>query len=330
MLDDPTRTKVREHPRTVSHTAACPRCGYDLSGEVTRWADSCPLEGTCPECGSRFSWRWVIRPQIRTPRPSFEHYRGLKALRWTWREMLMNRWWRRVDPLDPIRWRRLLVVALCPLLVGHLVVSVVVGVMAAAIAHSELFLNGAVPSWWYGSDVTVQALAAATLPYLWLHTSAQWIGGPIELWLCAIPLSFAVATGALPVLITLLRSDGGPGVWHSVRVVCYTAPIMALLGFLGLAAGVLLAFAAQLTYTVPIGNQPWYMPMVWRLRYIESWFVLALLGAWLLGFLWIGAQWWAALGYLRIRPRWLAILLWLGAMGAGILGMVAYVYWMAA
>lgn len=41
-------------------TPCCPRCDYDQSGEITRWTDACPLDGTCTECGLRFDWADVL------------------------------------------------------------------------------------------------------------------------------------------------------------------------------------------------------------------------------------------------------------------------------
>jgi len=36
--------------------ARCPRCGYDLRGAVATWNDTCPMSGTCTECGLFFEW----------------------------------------------------------------------------------------------------------------------------------------------------------------------------------------------------------------------------------------------------------------------------------
>ncbi|MEL6797397.1 MAG: hypothetical protein AAFO89_11320, partial [Planctomycetota bacterium] len=38
----------------------CPRCGYDLSGKLESYRESCPVEDTCSECGCEFAWRAVI------------------------------------------------------------------------------------------------------------------------------------------------------------------------------------------------------------------------------------------------------------------------------
>lgn len=50
----------------------CPRCDYDLSGEIATWQERCPLHGRCPECGLELSWSRMFRE---TPPPawSVEH-----------------------------------------------------------------------------------------------------------------------------------------------------------------------------------------------------------------------------------------------------------------
>jgi hypothetical protein len=40
--------------------AGCPRCGYDLGGEVARWVEQCPLRGRCTECGLEVEWGPVL------------------------------------------------------------------------------------------------------------------------------------------------------------------------------------------------------------------------------------------------------------------------------
>ncbi len=58
----------------------CPRCGYDVSGVVPTWTESCPLEGTCSECGLSFTWADIFFPDRLWPRWSFEH--GRRASPW--------------------------------------------------------------------------------------------------------------------------------------------------------------------------------------------------------------------------------------------------------
>lgn len=37
-------------------TIACPNCGYDQAGAMSRWTESCPLESRCTECGKSLRW----------------------------------------------------------------------------------------------------------------------------------------------------------------------------------------------------------------------------------------------------------------------------------
>jgi hypothetical protein len=51
---------------------SCPRCDYDLAGEVATWTQQCPLTSRCPECGLDVRWTSVYRAV--TPPPwSVEH-----------------------------------------------------------------------------------------------------------------------------------------------------------------------------------------------------------------------------------------------------------------
>ncbi|MFO0856821.1 MAG: hypothetical protein U0640_05615 [Phycisphaerales bacterium] len=74
----------------AANSVVCPRCGYDLRGQVDTWrvplatqADvvrfesgevlesevgaKCPVEGTCSECGLGFEWKYVFRPELAGP-----------------------------------------------------------------------------------------------------------------------------------------------------------------------------------------------------------------------------------------------------------------------
>jgi hypothetical protein len=52
----------------MPHRPTCPRCGYDQTGIVASWEDSCPLDGICSECGLEFAWKSVLSPKIVVPR----------------------------------------------------------------------------------------------------------------------------------------------------------------------------------------------------------------------------------------------------------------------
>lgn len=51
----------------------CPRCGYDQTGLVETWKESCPLTGTCSECGHTLDWRVVMRPELVRLAGLYEH-----------------------------------------------------------------------------------------------------------------------------------------------------------------------------------------------------------------------------------------------------------------
>lgn len=80
---------------------SCPRCNYDLSGSINAWTDSCPLAGTCSECGLPFHWHDIFNAD-RLIIPGFvEHARGLlRTLVWAWVTWAWTLWpaifWRKV------------------------------------------------------------------------------------------------------------------------------------------------------------------------------------------------------------------------------------------
>ena len=58
----------------------CPRCGYDLRGALASWDESCPLTGTCTECGLRLRWAEVLCPQKFEPQWCVEFVRGRRGV----------------------------------------------------------------------------------------------------------------------------------------------------------------------------------------------------------------------------------------------------------
>ncbi len=68
---------------------SCPRCGYDLSGQVAACesadADSFPIRGVCSECGLSFWWRDVFRPDQYWLPGFIEHARLWLTLPAAWR-----------------------------------------------------------------------------------------------------------------------------------------------------------------------------------------------------------------------------------------------------
>ncbi|MBI1189894.1 MAG: hypothetical protein GC200_04335 [Tepidisphaera sp.] len=89
---------------------ACPACRYDLRGQVATWdaAEQCPLSGTCPECGERFEWWFVIREGGRI-RGFIEDAYGLRRrITWSVRTTLWALWpwkfWSRVGDAKVKPW----------------------------------------------------------------------------------------------------------------------------------------------------------------------------------------------------------------------------------
>jgi hypothetical protein len=74
----------------VNGSPSCPRCGYDLSGDVASWNGDesylCPMEGRCSECGLEFEWADIFNPFRRRVAGFIEHEeRGLYWAAWrTW------------------------------------------------------------------------------------------------------------------------------------------------------------------------------------------------------------------------------------------------------
>ena len=100
---------------------ACPRCEYDLSGNIATWQSDgeCPLEGTCPECGQALHWHDVHR-QARLINGFVEDAYGVRRrLTWAIRTTLWTVWpwvfWsrvgerRRVSPVGWVSWFLLMI-----------------------------------------------------------------------------------------------------------------------------------------------------------------------------------------------------------------------------
>lgn len=126
----------------------CPRCGYEQSGTVQTWRESCPLTGTCSECGLGFCWADVLNPGRVDLAGFVEQARGgwwqvlAAAWRtWVW-SMLPWVFWRKVR-LDhrvvPRRWAAWAILTLVLVHVGGALVGTLcdVGERAIKIADHE-------------------------------------------------------------------------------------------------------------------------------------------------------------------------------------------------
>ncbi|PCI08516.1 hypothetical protein COB72_08105 [bacterium] len=50
---------MREQNESTQHYPICPKCSYDLRGEIATWESQCSVDGQCPECGYEFAWSEV-------------------------------------------------------------------------------------------------------------------------------------------------------------------------------------------------------------------------------------------------------------------------------
>ncbi len=104
-------------PRTPPR---CPRCGYDLRGAVATWAESCPLQGQCAECGLPLAWAELLRPEKFEPTWCVEFAPRRRVARAAGTTFLQSfrpwRFWSAIRMSMPMRPRRLLAYSLALLL----------------------------------------------------------------------------------------------------------------------------------------------------------------------------------------------------------------------
>jgi hypothetical protein len=294
----------------------CPRCDYDLAGAVAAWRDSCPLTGTCSECGLDLEWARVLREQ-RVPPWSFEHAmtdrrgRFFQTVQMTFRPSTL---WRGMDLSYRIRWPRLVFLLVTGIAILHgLAGAVVVG--ACAIDPSiqwPLYRRGwtfpVTFDWW-------DALRTALWPYQPHRRS--WGENPVHPAVLHVLLTaalMALAFQALPV--TLRRAKVRQR--HIWRVWMYSLiPIPVLLSLWGVAIWSVFHFPALLWPAT--GQKPgWRHPLPlqaleWAQSHDGAILMLAA-GAWL----W---SWWSmACGHYLKLPRSRAVsavmLLMAGMAGA--------------
>lgn len=122
-----TEPQGSEPELSAANACACPRCGYDQRGVVRMWAEQCPMEGTCSECGLVFVWCEVLVPEKFEPRWCVEFSVGRLRLLWSCvqtfvRTILPWRFWRRLRMSFSLRPRRLVLycaMMFTPAIVGY-------------------------------------------------------------------------------------------------------------------------------------------------------------------------------------------------------------------
>lgn len=107
----------------------CPRCGYDQRGAMATWKQSCPLQGTCTECGLTYDWVDLIKPYRLEPAWNVEYARGLGMIKSMCTTALLQLlpwvFWRKLSMHHQPRFFRIVVylLLLLPTLYGAFMVS---------------------------------------------------------------------------------------------------------------------------------------------------------------------------------------------------------------
>ena len=128
----------------------CPSCGYDQSGLIATWESSCPLTGTCTECGSDLDFIEMLHTKPIRFWWYAEHARGPISFVWrTIATMVMladpGRFWGRFDRRQVRGPKRFVCFLVLSVVLLHLLVSI----LARLAAYSEF--GGTY--WWYGASL---------------------------------------------------------------------------------------------------------------------------------------------------------------------------------
>lgn len=246
---------------TLAHKPECPRCGYDLDGQIAAWhpagadADNaaCPAAGTCPECGLDFEWRYVLVEGLAAPVWFFEtarvrHVR--RAIR-TWLRSLNPRtFWRDVRlEVAPRLWR----------LFWYVVISLIV----LSLAHPAVAIISR--AWWYFANATGAArFSGKRFATPWgeldlacrdfMQNAPFYVGAIKHLLWPAIAVAMIFMPPFVLMCLPWTRARSKVRFAHVVRAAVYAiAPVIALLTWSWL-IGLLVAIYQQ------VSSNPWNSP----------------------------------------------------------------------
>ncbi len=128
-------SRITRHP-------ICPKCGYDQAGEIATWETSCPIHGTCPECGLEFEWANVFDPG-RVLLPWYvEHattnramYRRAPAT--LWMMLIPNRFWKRLTVHYPVHSGKIWAFVLASVIATYVISFIFAVCITAFSTHSS-------------------------------------------------------------------------------------------------------------------------------------------------------------------------------------------------
>lgn len=285
-----------EIPGTPPRRCECPRCGYDLSGEVDTWSTQCPLQGRCPECGLDVDWARILNAALNAPPWSFEHADRMNARAFfatLARLVLPWRFWRAIDMQRTIRWPRLIAMNALALLLLHLTCATARSLEVGAnilfnwISSSPVF--SATPL-----DLALQFLRPFSTEYLPRPLAA----GLVEA--APFALLWVALTAALIPLIRTTASRHGIRSRHAVRVaLCGVCGALAVFWIAAIPSVGYSAFGVveRILYEILPYNA--VRPLSTFAYYAQKYASQAI---WIAAMLWPPLFWWAALRWhLRIR-----------------------------
>lgn len=257
----------------------CPRCGYDLQGTVSAWIASCPLDGTCTECGLAFEWRFVAGA-VRLPDWCVERLR-VRRLDWiprTFRTLArsLRPWsfWSSLQMHHEVRWARIAVYLTFLVALSWVALSLFSG--AAVLANQVIWQIRGVPAPISWDDILWTTLLP-TSPWPDWDWAQAWIVPSLIL---LVHVGCAVGFLALPIS----RRQAKVRWAHIARVVAYGAGLLVLPLW-----GVLIGMAIS-SYDESLGNT-----VMWTSAIVATYGLVPIEIAW----------WSAATGrYLKMRHAW--------------------------
>jgi hypothetical protein len=262
----------------------CPRCGYDQSGAVAAWVESCPLEGVCSECGLGFAWVDVLRPDRNIVRGLYEHAPGFNV-RWA-----TITWWRALRPWSFWRWVPITVTPVVSQLIAWPMLVMAVLWAGASLVNNAAYglfrwKSGSAP-WttaadhWYSLASDWFMPAAMWTRNYWAWDPLQWgtpLGGVLAMTL-AWPLTMIILSDSMK-RAKVKRA-------HVLRAASYSLAWLALVPLIRVLDG-LVRMVALTPVSGPSGTLTAWMPSWIMFRW---WWAPVALSA-----LWVALWWWMAL-----------------------------------
>lgn len=296
---------------------ACPRCGYDLTGQAATWADACPLAGTCSECGLNFRWSeilsdvnrgppWLVehRPRERPSRPRrlWNLYRRCWAT--VWHLLRPSAFWTAVSLTVPVR--------VGPLLLWPLILLTC---LQPLIAAGNLTNRGRIDlgnRWRSAADPSIGWINALLDPWLFIVPEDNWrrapfgpvgsVGPPDVRTIFHLAAGADLAVTLAPLLIPLgllllshSRTTARVRPLHVLRAAVYGCfPLVVLL---------LLLTVRQLEYAARTWL-PGVPPLKWNFEpFSVRLFQFAAVPIYLLLAAWVGRYWWCVITRSLQLPR---------------------------